>query len=86
MAILTNEDFTFYKHAIRRDPIAKSAMRAAVPSKQQWKDLMQGLDDWYESERLNAKAAMETKAGISITNQLAKKLGKVWMQRKFGSE
>ena len=86
MATLTNEDFTFYKHAIRRDPVAKEEMTATAMGKPKVHALFQGLNDWYESERLNAKAAMEAEAGISITNQLAKKIAKVWMDRKFRGE
>ena len=56
------------------------------PNKFQTKALFQGLEDWFESERLNIKAVMEAEAGISISNTLAKKIGRAWMAWKWGGE
>lgn len=83
---LTNADFTAYKHALRGDVTAKAEMRAAALSKAQWKAALQAIDDWYESERAAVKAAIDTAAGVTLSNPLAKKLGRVWMQQKWGGE
>ena len=86
MAVLTSADLTAYKRAIRRDPIAKAELRALSPSKADWTAAMQGLEDWFEAERPNIKVAMQTASGLTLSNALAKKLARVWMERKFGGE
>lgn len=86
MAVLTSADFTAYKRAIRQDATAKAEMRLLSPAKQDWMDAMQGLEDWYEANRVAAKSAMETASGLTLTNALAKKLGKVYFTRKVLSE
>ena len=85
MAVLTNEDFTRIKHMLRSDPAAVSQMTAAALSKQAWKDTLQALEDWWQAtgQQTAIKTAMDAAAGVTLTNQLAKKLGKVWMQNKF---
>ena len=47
MAILTNADFTAYKHFIREDQTAREEMRALSPSKGDWKLVMQAIEDWF---------------------------------------
>ena len=86
MAVLTNDDFAAIRRNARRDEVAKRAYLDSGLSKAQWKGLMQGLDDWFESERLNMKAAMVAGAGVPLTNALAKKMGKIWLQWKYGGE
>ncbi|MEE9586115.1 MAG: hypothetical protein V3W09_04365 [Nitrososphaerales archaeon] len=86
MATLTNEDFTFYKHALRQDATAKTEMQSAELTKVQWKAAIQAIEDWYEADRLVVKGLMETASGVTLTNQLAKKLAKVWMKRKWEDE
>ncbi len=82
MAILTNDDFTEYKRALRRDPDAKSEMRALSPSKTAWKAALQALEDGYTSRRVAIKGEMDTALGEPMTNAMAKKLEKVWMQQR----
>ena len=82
MAVLTDEDYTALKRALRADPAAKAEMRALSPAKQDWMDALQGMEDWWVVNRVNAKAAMETASGLTLTNALAKKLGKVYFARR----
>ena len=84
MAVLTNEDFTAYKHAIRRDPDALAEMKALSPSKTAWKAALQALEDGYNSRRLAIKSEMEAASGLTLSNALAKVLEDVWMARKAG--
>ena len=82
MVALTNDDFTAYKHALRKDPAAKAEMVALAPSKADWKATLQALEDGYETRRAAIKAEMDTALGSTLTNALAKKLEKVWMANK----
>ena len=85
--MLISDDFTAFKHALRSDPTAKAEMRTLSPAKQDWMDTMQGLEDWWVANRVNAKAAMEAASGLTLTNTLAKKLGKVYFARRvLGAE
>lgn len=85
MAIIS-QDVSKYIAAMKRDPAAWAALRTASPSKTQLRALIQGLENWFEANRLTAKAAMEAEAGVSITNAFAKKIARVWMEIKFGGE
>ena len=82
MAVLTNVDFTAYKHALRSDPSAKAEMQALSPSKAAWKAALQVLEDGYTSRRVAIKAEIDAAMGVTISNTLAIKLEKVWMQNK----
>ncbi len=82
MAVLTNEDFTAYKRALRNDPAARAEMRALAASKPDWKAALQALEDGYSSRRLTLKGEMETASGLTLTNALAKALEDVWMKNK----
>ncbi len=82
MAALTSEDFTAYKRVLRNDPAAKAEMRALTPSKQAWMAALQALEDGYASRRGALKGEMDTAIGVTMTNALALKLEKVWMQQK----
>lgn len=86
MAVLTDADFTKMKHLLRNDATAKAEMSAAALSKQSWKDTLQALEDWWEAtaQQTALKSDMDTAAGVTLSNSLTKKLGKVWMQNKFG--
>jgi hypothetical protein len=84
MTILTDADFTFYKHEIRRRPTAKAEMKAQALSKATWKAVMQALEDEYETFRPTAKAAIDAAAGVTLSNALAKQLEDIWMERRSG--
>jgi len=77
-----------YIKALKQDPTAWAALRAANPNVNQLRGLVQGLENHFETpaNKLAIKAAMEAEAGISITNSLAKKVGRIWMQLKWGNE
>lgn len=85
MAVIS-ANMRLYLDKIRRDPAAWTEIKSLSPSKGQLHDLIQGLEDFFEANRAGMKTAMETSAGISISNTLAKKIGKVWMETKWGGE
>ncbi len=82
MATLTPADFTLYKRALRNDPVAKAEMRTLSPGKLAWMAAFQALENGYVGERANFKSLMEAAIGKTITNALAVKFEKVWMQNK----
>jgi hypothetical protein len=87
MAVLDNDDFTAYKRALRNNPTARAEMKAAGISKAQWKAALQSIEDWYEADRATVSGLIDTATSPAVlTNALKKKLGRVWMQRKFGGE
>ena len=85
MAILTDVQCTAFRHKLHND---LDLLLAESPhlTKIQLKAAAQAVEDWYESERVNVKAAIDTAVGQSISNALAKKIGKFWMQYKWGIE
>lgn len=86
MATLTATELGKFLETLRRDPTAWTAQMLETPDKFKTLALFQGLENWFETNRAGIKAAMETEAGISITNALAKKYGKSWMAWKWGGE
>lgn len=86
MAVLTNDDFTAHRRFLRGDAAARVEMQTAGLSKSQWKAALQAIEDTFESNRATMKSNMDTAAGVTLSNALAKKLGRVWMQQKFGGE
>ncbi len=86
MAVLTFQNMAKMLKSMKQDQAGWDAQMSEHPNKNLTLALVQGLDDWYEANRLAAKTAMEAEAGISISNILAKKYGKAWMAWKFGGE
>jgi hypothetical protein len=66
--------------------LAKPDLCDSKLSKFQVRDAFQALDDFWETNRLTLKSNMETAIGASISNQLAKKLGKAWLAYKAEGE
>ncbi len=84
MTALTPEDFTAYKRMLRNDPEAKALMRALSPAltKTAWMAALQALEDGYSSRRAAIKGEMDTAMGRAMSNALALKLEKAWMQNR----
>jgi hypothetical protein len=55
-------------------------------TKVDYKAVYQAVETFWENNRLVLKAAMDTAAGQTISNELAKKIGKYWMQKKWRDE
>ena len=51
---------------------ARDELASASLSKQQWKDILQAIEDWYTADRLTVKGDMDTAAGVTLSNPLAK--------------
>lgn len=86
MATLTSADFTRHKKQLMSDPEALAEMKAAGLSKAQWMAALQAIEDRWTADQANYKAAADAAAGKTLTNLMAKKLAKVWMENKWRSE
>ncbi len=86
MAVLTSAELTVYKHLLRNDPIAKAELYSLSPSKSEWTAMMQAIEDKYEADRATYKSDMEAASGLTLTNVLAKKLGKAYFIHKMKGE
>ncbi len=86
MAELTNDDFKAIRRLIRQDPVGRQELRVSALSKVQWKSALQAIEDNFEANRAAVKTDVDAAAGVTLTNPMAKKLSKAWMQRKFFSE
>lgn len=82
MGTLTNADFYFYKHYMLQSQTARDELASASLSKQQWKDILQAIEDWYTADRLTVKGDMDTAAGVTLSNPLAKEFEKAYVARK----
>jgi hypothetical protein len=47
---------------------------------------LQAIEDRWTNDQPNYKAAVDTAAGKTLSNTMAKKLAKVWMENKWGGE
>ena len=85
MAVLTDADFAAIRKNARSNPDSKREYLQSGLTKTQWKAAVQELEDWFESERAAQKTAMDS-AGVTLSNALAKKIGRTYYQWKWGGE
>jgi len=55
-------------------------------TKAEIKAALQAIENWFESERINIKSAVDAAVGRTVGVALAKELGKIWMQYKWELE
>lgn len=65
-----------------------SLLQAESPplTKAQLKAAFQAVEDFWETNRVTLKASMDAAAGVTMSNALAKKIGKFWLKDKWGLE
>lgn len=85
MAVLTNADFTAYKHALRNDKVAATEIRDLELSKATLKATFQALEDGYVSRNAAIKAEVDAAAGVTLTNSVAKTIEDLWGARRAGA-
>jgi hypothetical protein len=86
MATISEVTATKYRHHLHAEAFDLTAAETPHLTKAQLKAAAQAVEDWYESERATVKAAIDTAVGQTISNALAKKIGKFWMQYKWETE
>ncbi len=84
--VLTNSEFASLVRFLKNDPDGKQELKNAAIIKSQLRAGFDAINDDYESRRLTVKGLIDTAMGITTTNLFAKKLGKAWLNWKFGGE
>lgn len=85
MAILTDYRCTKFRQKLHNDLDLQLAESPHL-TKIQLKAGMQAIEDFWENNRATLKTDIDTAIGQNISNALAKKMGKYWLQWKWGIE
>lgn len=87
MAILTNEDYGPLRKSLYRAGFGKEELKAllgGLPSEAQLLAAFQVIEDLWADNAVQIKADLEAALGRTITNALAKKIGRAWLEWKTG--
>lgn len=87
MATLTNTDAGEILRILYKLGVGKEELKAefgALPTKTQFKNGFQVIEDLWSDNAVTVKAAVEAALGGSMTNPLAKKIGRAWLEWKAG--
>ena len=84
MAILTDDQITIMWRSIFQIGSGKSNFKGANPSLsgEDLKDTFQAIEDFWETNKITLKGQMDTAAGVTLTNNQAKVLGRAWLMLK----
>jgi hypothetical protein len=85
MAVLTNDDYGKLRRALYRAGFGKEELKALVgglPDESHLLAAFQVLEDLWSNNAAQVKTNMEAALGISISNALAKKIGRAWLEIK----
>ena len=85
MAILTDEQCTAFRHKLHK---SLDLLLAESPhlTKAELKAGFQAIENFWETNRVVLKNDIDIAIGRNISNALAKKMGKLWLQWKWGVE
>lgn len=85
MATLTDAQCTWYRQMLHK---SKGLLKAESPvlTHAQIKAAFQAIEDFWENNRTTLKSDIDTAVGQTISNALAKKMGKWWLKSKWGGE
>ena len=86
MAVLTDAEFAAIRRNARSDPDAKQEYIRSGLTKTQWKAAVQAIEDDFESNRIPLKALMDAATGVTLSNPLAKKIGRTYFLWKGSGE
>jgi hypothetical protein len=86
MGIITDALSAKMRQFLHREHFDLMANESPVLTKAQYKAAYQAVETFWENNRLALKAAMNTAVGQTISDSLAKKIGKYWMREKWGIE
>lgn len=86
MATLTDAQCTAFRHKLHVDGLDLMQVESPHLTKPQLKTAFQAVEDFWEANRIALKSQIDTAVGQSISNALAKKIGKYWLQYKWGGE
>ena len=85
---LTLDDYGQLRQKLYRNSSGKTELKALpnLPTKTQLMAAFSVLDNIWENNRAAIKTQIDTAIGQTLTNSLAKEIGKVWLGWKFGKE
>jgi len=86
MATITDAQSALLRQFLHAECFNLMEAESPYLTKAQYKAALQAIDDWWEANRINLKASMDSAIGQTISNSLAKKIGKYWMREKWGLE
>lgn len=86
MAILSDTVLATMRQKLHGDGLALLQAESPPLSKAEIKAAVQAIEDYWETNRANIKANIDAAVGRTISVALAKKLGKYWLQYKWGLE
>ena len=86
MATLTDEKNAEFRRMLHREALDLLQAESPPLTKPELKAGFQAIEDFWEASRVSLKADMVSAIGKNISSSLAKKMGRFWLQHKWGLE
>lgn len=86
MATISDEQSGKCRHFLHASHYSLMEAESPYLSKAQYKAALQAIEDFWEAQRTTLKGLIDTAVGATISNELAKKIGKFWLNEKWGIE
>lgn len=86
MATLTDAQCTAFRHKLHTEALDLQLAEMPHLTKAQLKVGFQAIEDFWEANRATLKFGIDTAVGQNISNALAKKMVKFWLQWKWRFE
>ena len=86
MATITDYEAAKFRQGLHNEALALLHAESPVLTKAQLKAAFQACENFWEDNRLTLKGQIDTAIGETISNELAKKIGKLWLKWKWGLE
>lgn len=86
MATLTESNYTSSRHFLHDNAYDNLQTEDPILTKQQLRDGIQAIEDWWEDNKIDLKSDIDTAVGQTISNPLAKQMYKWWLKYKYGVE
>ena len=86
MSTLTDYRCAKFRQQLHNNDLDLLFAESPVLTKAELKAAFQAIEDFWEDNRVSLKSDIDSAIGRSISNTLAKKLGKYWLQWKWGVE
>lgn len=86
MAVLTKAQHTKFRHLLHDEALGLLQAESPHLTKNEIKLIFLTIDSWWEDNRVSLKSTIDTALGRSMSNALAKKFGRFWLQYKWGLE
>lgn len=86
MTVLTDVQCTKFRHKLHDEALELQQAELPHLTKAELKAGFQAIEDFWETNRATLKSDIDTAVGQNISIALAKKMGKFWLQYKWGVE